>query len=265
MPGTPPVMPDQYFVRFVETPQGRVHSRTLGQPRSPAPPVVAVMGMAVSSYLLPALAILTRWTQAHLVDLPGLAGSGPPTRPLDVTGYAAAVATWLDHARLPPVVLIGHSSGTQTAAHVAAMRPERVRALVLASPTVDPKARSWPRLAWCWARDTRYPLPGLSEQHHPEWRRAGARGILHLVSVHLRDHLEDVVPRVSCPVLVLRGDADRISTETWARQLAGLAAEGRFAAVPGPHTFVWYDPAAWDAPIRDLAAHACDGTPGERR
>jgi pimeloyl-ACP methyl ester carboxylesterase len=115
----PATSPDEYLVRFTDTDQGRMRSRTLGAPHDPAPPVVAVMGMAVSEYLLPALGRLTAWTQAHLVDLPGLAGSGPAAYPLDVRGYAAAVATWLDDADLPPVVLIGHSSSTQVVAHVA--------------------------------------------------------------------------------------------------------------------------------------------------
>lgn len=253
--------PDGYLVRFTGTPQGRMRSRTLGGPGDAAPPVVTVQGMAVSEYLLPSLTVLTGWTRTHLVDLPGLAGSGPATALLDVPGYAAAVTAWLDAADLPPVVLIGHSSSTQVVAHVAIARPQRVAALVLASPTVDPEVRSWPRLITAWRRDSQYPLPGLQQQHTPEWVRAGARQLRNLVSVHLRDQLEDTVARVRCPVLVLRGRHDRVSTESWARRLADLAPDGRFAAMPGPHTFVWSHPDAWCAPIRELAA----SRPGEQR
>jgi pimeloyl-ACP methyl ester carboxylesterase len=70
----------------------------------------------------------------------GVAGSGEPTRTLDVPGYAAAVVEWLDGAELGPVVLAGHSSGTQVAARAAVLAGERrntqVVAVVLASPTV---------------------------------------------------------------------------------------------------------------------------------
>lgn len=110
-----------------------------------------------------------------------------------------------------------------------------------------------------WQRDSRYPLPGLQQQHMPERVRAGPRQLCHLVSVHLRDHLEDTVGGVRCPVLVLRGRHDRVSTESWTRRLADLAPEGRFAPVPGPHTFVWSHPDAWSVPVRDLARHATDG------
>jgi pimeloyl-ACP methyl ester carboxylesterase len=252
----PPELPDEYLVRFAATPQGRMRSRILGAP-SAAPPVVAVMGMAVSDYLLPALAALD-WTESHLLDLPGLAGSGAPPAPLDVPGYADSVANWLAAAELPPVVLIGHSSGTQVAARVAALCPDRVAALVLASPTVDPAYRSWPRVLLRWRLDGRFPLPGLEENHRPEWKRAGPRQIAHLISVHLRDRIEDVLPRISCPTLVIRGEHDRMLTRRWAKELATRAADGGFVEVPGPHTFVWRDPAAWSEPIERLAAHQPD-------
>lgn len=251
----PPAMPDEYLTRFTRTRHGRIRGRAMGEPHD-APPVVSVMGMAVSDYQLPALAALAGAipTRTHLVDLPGLAGSDDAKHRLHVAGYAEAVCDWLDAAELPPVVLIGHSSGTQVAARAAAARPDRVAALVLASPTVDPKARSVPRALYYWRKDARYPMPGLNESHVPEWRRAGIRQIVRLLLAHLRDRLEEVVPRVRCPVLVLFGEQDQICTERWAGELAGLAGDGRLVRLPGPHTFIWRDPQAWCEPIRELAA-----------
>jgi pimeloyl-ACP methyl ester carboxylesterase len=167
----PPELPAEYVVRFTGTPRGRMRSRVLGEPAG-APEAVAVMGLAVSDYQLPALREL-RWTRSHLLDLPGLAGSPDAPRPLDVPGHADAVAHWLDAAGLPPVILIGHSSGTQVAAHAALLRPDRVAGLVLASPTIDPAYRSWPRVLLHWRLDGRFPMPGLEESHRPEWKRAG--------------------------------------------------------------------------------------------
>jgi pimeloyl-ACP methyl ester carboxylesterase len=95
-----------------DTSAGRIRSRSVGELQPGVPEVVLVQGMAVADYLMPAVAELGRWTRAHLVELPGFAGSGEPTRKLDVPGYAAAVVEWLDAAELGPVVLAGHSSGT---------------------------------------------------------------------------------------------------------------------------------------------------------
>lgn len=247
-----PHMPDQYLVRFTDTPHGRLRSRTLGEARPGVPPVVVVMGMAVSNYLLPAVASLATWTQAHLVELPGLGGSGEPRHRMDAHEHARAVAAWLDAANLPPAIIIGHSSGTQVAAGVALRRPAAVAGLVLAGPTVDPSVRSFPRVVVAWRRDSRYPLPGLSRVHIPQWRRAGLLRIYRLVRAYIRGpHLEDLVPHVEAPVLVIRGESDGLSTTSWARRLADLARDGRFAAVPGPHTFVWPYPDSWTAPIQE--------------
>lgn len=248
--GMPPKQPDSYQVHFIDTRYGRMRSRVLGE-RTDAPPVVTVMGMAVSDYLLPAQAALS-WTETHLLDLPGLAGSGEAPHRLNVKEYAEAVCDWLVGARLPPVVLVGHSSGTQVAAVAASERPDLVAATVLASPTIDPKARSVLKALYYWRRDSQYPMPGLSENHKPEWRRAGLLQLIHLLWVHLRHHLEDEMPRLRCPVLVLLGEQDGLCSWSWAHQLVELADNARLVTVPGPHTFVWRDPYVWSEPIRSL-------------
>jgi pimeloyl-ACP methyl ester carboxylesterase len=77
--------------------------------------------------------------------------------------------------------------------------------------------------------------------------------VRHALAASLADRVEDVVPQVAVPVLVLYGDADRICTEAWARELAGRAPDGRFAVLPGAHSFTYTSPDAWSEPIRQLA------------
>lgn len=221
-----PLLPDA-LERHRDTSAGRMRSRSVGEPSPGVPEVVLVQGMAVADYLMPAVAELGRWTRAHLVELPGFAGSGEPTRTLDVPGYAGAVVEWLDAAQLGPVVL--------------------------ASPTVAPVARPLPRMVLRWRLDGKHEPPGLTGSHLHEWRRAGVRGLLHLVRVHLRDRIEESVPAVAVPLLVIRGADDRLSTPEWARGLAASAPRGRYQEVPGAHTFLWADPGSWSAPVRQLA------------
>jgi pimeloyl-ACP methyl ester carboxylesterase len=209
----------------------------------------------VAEYLLPAVRALGEWTRAHLVELPGFGGSGEPPHPMDVGEFADALGQWLAAAGLERVVLVGHSSGTQVAARVA-RDGGRAEALVLASPTIDPRFRSLPRVLLAWRRNHELEPPDLDVVHTPERQRAGLRRVRHALRAHLADALEDVVPQVAVPVLVLYGDTDRLCTETWARQLAQLAHDGRFATVPGAHSFVWTAPGAWSEPIRELATGA---------
>lgn len=246
-------MPPDVALQHRPTAWGVMRSRVVGDQRHGVPEVVAVPGLAVANYLEPALRTLGAWTRAHLVELPGFAGSGEPPHPMDVPQFADALEEWLDASALDRVVLVGHSSGTQVAARVAARRPPAVRALVLASPTIDPRFRSMRQVLLAWRRNRRLEPDSLDEQHTPERERAGLRRVGHVLRVHLADALEDVVPQVPVPVLVLHGDQDRLCTPEWARQLSEAAPDGRFGAVPGAHSFVWTAPEAWSGPIERLA------------
>ncbi len=171
------------LLRYTDVPEGRVRTRVLGRRVTGLPPVVVVQGMAVSDYLLPACAVLAEWTQVHLLDLPGYGGSGEPTRSLNVQGYGETVAHWLEASGLERSLVVGHSSGTQVAAWAGVLCQDRVAAVGLASPTVDPMARSLAKLLFYWRLDARSPSPGLERNHVPEWKRAGPRGIAHLTQI----------------------------------------------------------------------------------
>ncbi len=232
---------------------GVMRSRSVGAPRDGVPEVVAVPGLAVAEYLLPAVRELGAWTRAHLVELPGFSGSGEPPHPMDVPQFTDALAQWLAASDIDRVVLVGHSSGTQVAARVAVRRSPSVRALVLASPTIDPAFRSVRRVMLAWRRNREFEPGSLDELHTPERQRAGWRRVAHALRVHLADALEDAVAQAPVPVLVLHGDQDRLCSESWARRLSELAPDGRFRAVPGAHSFPWTSPGAWSEPIERLA------------
>src|SRR3954468_24511339 len=183
-----------------------MRSRTGGELRAGVPEVVVVHGLAVANYLLPAVRALGSWTRAHLVELPGFSGSGEPPHPMDVPQFADAFAQWLAASGLDRVVLVGPSSGTQIAARVAAGPEPPVRAVVLASPTIDPQFRSMRRVLLAWRRNHALEPPSLDDEHTAERQRAGLRRVRHALRVHLADPLEDVVPQVDVPLLVLYGD-----------------------------------------------------------
>lgn len=253
---TPPQLPREMLLRYTDVPEGRIRTRVLGRRRAGVPPIVVVQGMAVSNYLLPACAALADWTEVHLLDLPGYAGSGQPSRYLDVQGYGQTVAHWLNASELDRCIMVGHSSGSQVAAWAGMLCPDGVAAVALASPTIDPMARSLPRLLFYWRLDARSPSPGLEINHVPEWKRAGPRGIAHLVKVHLHDRIEEQVTRLPMPVLAIRAGHDRLTTDAWMTNLAGTGSHVQWVKVPGAHAFVWTDPDAWSAPLRRLAERA---------
>lgn len=83
--------------------------------------------------------------------------------------------------------------------------PDLVNRVVLGSPTIDPKFRSWPKALVRWRRDGRLEPESLGRSQVPEWRRAGAWRLLHLVRSMLADNLDRTLARVTCPVMVVRG------------------------------------------------------------
>jgi pimeloyl-ACP methyl ester carboxylesterase len=220
-----------------------VHALTAGE--AGGDDVVIVPGLGVSAYLRPALRVLAeRGHRGWLVDPPGFGDSGDARYPLGMAEIAEVLASWLDAQALPRVTVIGHSSGTQAAARLAALAPDRVRRLVLGSPTLDPRYRSWPVALARWVLDgTREPA-GLTGTQRPEWRRAGARRLITLLRSMKADDLERTLAWVRCPVLVLRGARDPLCTPEWARQLS-TGDDRALIELPGlPHAFPYAAPEA---------------------
>jgi pimeloyl-ACP methyl ester carboxylesterase len=125
---------------------------------------------------------------------------------------------------------------------------------MLASPTIDPAVRPFPRLALRFVQEGRVEPPGLTRTHVPEWRRAGPRRLAHLVRVFLRHDIEGALRRLAVPLLVLRGVDDVLSTPEWGRRLVATAPDdSHYVEVPGAHGFPWLDPHSWSEPARQLA------------
>ena len=82
---------------------------------------------------------------ALAVDLPGFGSSPEPSEPWGSPQYADLVAEVIDRSE-PPVVVVGHSFGGRVALHLAASRPELVRALVLTGvPQLFPRQGPAPK------------------------------------------------------------------------------------------------------------------------
>jgi pimeloyl-ACP methyl ester carboxylesterase len=248
-----PTFPSDVQTSFHDGVLGRIRIRSVGAPSPGVPEIVMVQGMTVSDYLLPGIGALATWTRAHLVELPGGSGSGAPPHDLTVPEFAQSVSDWLGMQSFGPVILAGHSSGTQVAAEAARTSASRVVGVVLAGPAIDPATRGWLRVFVRWWADRRQDPKSLDDCHKPERQRVGFRRLFHVLQAHLRHNLEDPVAALPQPVLIIRGRQDRIGTAQWGHRLADLAADGDYVEVPGTHSFCFRYPEAWSSPIRSFA------------
>ncbi|MER5728651.1 alpha/beta fold hydrolase [Streptomyces sp. NPDC002138] len=130
--------PDPVDVRMIATPYGLTRVNSTGP--EGAPPLVLLPGGGTSSLVWGVClrAGLARERRVHAVDLVGepgmsVAAEGRALRtPADLAAWLDAV---LDGLVEGAVELGGYSYGGWIAAHYAALRPERLRRLVLLDPT----------------------------------------------------------------------------------------------------------------------------------
>lgn len=220
---------------------------------------VLVHGMVVASNgTLPlGRALAKRGCSVHIPDLPGFGRSDKPRHALDVVGLANALGRWMDEAGLQGADVIGNSFGTQVAGALCASRDHIASRLALLSPTIDQRyRRGWaaalprgrpdgpPRGGlggWIQskARDLLVPKactgppPPLRSLLRREYLAAGPARALSTYRHALRDDLRARIADLDIPVLVIRGELDRVVSPSWAQSVAMAAPDGRYTEAPG--------------------------------
>ncbi|MFJ3441131.1 alpha/beta fold hydrolase [Streptomyces sp. NPDC086081] len=220
-------------------------------------PIVLVPGLGAPGYLLRTLEHCARSGPARLLDVPGFRDPSGQACPETLGPLAETVARWLAVVPQAPVVLAGHSTGAQVALHAAVRAPERVRALVLLSPTFPPHLRRMRPLLGALARTVVHEPPDVVPAVLPTYLKAGPRRLLACVRSAQADAPEDVLPSVACPVTVLAGERDALCPPDWAGHLARRAATGRALRAPGAHAFPHSHPAV----TAEILAGARTGRP----
>lgn len=201
--------------------------------------MLIVPGAAVLSYARPAAETLAgRGVDARLLPAPG-----EPGVPADLRDYGARLARRIA-AGSRVELLVGLSVGAQAAAvAAAAVGSDRLGQLMLVGPTVDPQARTMPRLLGRWLAGGRVERPELLPEQAPEWRRAGLRRLARVTRSALAVRIEDLLPEVAAGLVVVHGERDVITSHAYASRLA-VDSGGRLIVVPGAtHSWPYADAA----------------------
>lgn len=217
--------------RFVRVGGRDVHVRVGGE----GPPIVLVHGIGVSSrYFFPLGEELAADRAVFAPDLPGSGRSDSPPRALGIGGLSGALLTTLDALELGRVAIVANSLGCQVVADLALRKPERVAALVLIGPTVNPHARSGGRQVAALVEDCVYEPPPLLAIIALDYARFGPRRFVATARAALADRIEEKLPRIEAPALVIRGEHDTLAPQGWCEEAAALLPNGRpLAVVPG--------------------------------
>ncbi len=209
----------------------RVSVRTFARE---ATPVVFVHGLGMSSrYLEPTMVRLASTYPVAGPDLPGFGRSGSPRRALDLCELAMALATWMDVRGIGPAVLVGNSYGCQVIVELVTREPQRALGLVLNAPTMDPSHRSVLGQVSRVIADIPFESLPLATHVVRDYLRAGPLRLLATLRHALADRIEEKLPAIVAPTLVVCGGRDPLVTEDWcveATRLIGMSVPGAAGA-----------------------------------
>lgn len=184
------------------------------------------------------------------VDLPGYGEAPEPVRVLTMQRTADLLAAYLRAQHTAPVVVIGHSMGSQVAAELAARHPQLVERAVLIGPTVNRRERTARQQILRLVQDLLIESPRVIAIGAREYLRAGPnlRGKFRAMLAH---RPEDAYPRVLAPTLVLRGEVDYVCSRAWCRFVAAALPDATSTEIAGHgHETMIRDAAASAAAIR---------------
>jgi len=211
-----------------------LHVRAGGPPNPSRMAVVLVHGVIVSSrYLMPLGVELARDRPVLIPDLPGYGLSEAPGRPPTLESLAAAVIECARASGHTRVALVGQSFGAQVVVEAAVREAPLVERLALVGPTIDPAARNLPAQYVRWQRNTPDEHLSVVPIMARDLADVGPVRAAQLLRVMLADAIEDRLPAVACPALVVRGGRDRVVPATWAERVARAMPRGELAVVPG--------------------------------
>ncbi|MCY3884485.1 MAG: alpha/beta hydrolase [Gammaproteobacteria bacterium] len=188
-------------------------------------------------------------------DLPGWGGSHRPAWARDVRDIAILVGCVIDALKLGPVTLIGSGFGGYIATELATMSPSRMSSLILIGAVglypeegeiLDQMMLSHRQYIQESFRDLQTYIDHFGEEPEPEIRTLWdlSREMTARVSwkpyMHNR-RLKHLLPGVSCPVLIVQGESDKVVPCSVATQSESLLPNSRLEVVPNAGHLVEFE------------------------
>lgn len=187
------------------------------------------------------------------VDMLGFGGSSRDAPDLGMAAQARAIAALLDAEGFATADVLGNSVGGWVAATFAATWPARVRRLVLADaagfkamfdgpPPVnffpDDAAQMRQLLEYVF-HDPAMHAEAVAQAALAQLEASGERAIAGRLFTGLvgSARLEEILPRIAAPTMVLWGEEDRLFPVGLAGYLAGLVPGAGVATIPGAGHF----------------------------
>jgi 2-hydroxy-6-oxonona-2,4-dienedioate hydrolase len=235
---------------WTEVRGARMHAVAIGT----GTPVVLVHGYGVSgAYMLPLARSLSGTFSAFVPDLPGQGKSEQLRGAISLAEHADSLGAWVDANELVRPAFVANSMGCQVVTELAVRRPELVGPMVLVGPTVDPARRARRHQLFSALRDSAREPFSLIALAARDDLAAGPRVLLSTARAVLADRIEERLPLIEQPTVVVHGDQDAFVGREWAERVAALLPRGRLQVVPGePHAVHYTRPELVAALVHEL-------------
>ncbi len=209
-------------------------------------PLVLVHGLSVSSaYWAHLQPLLATHRPVYAPDLPGFGRTTRPRGILNTAALAQALADWMNAVGLTRVHLLGHSLGGPVVAEFAHHYPERAARLILVGATIGTRGASAPYQTLGLLRDSVRESPSLFPVIMRDYWRAGIRRVIGTDIAADNDDIIATVAQLTLPLLIVRGDRDRVVPTRDTRQLREAAAHASFVQIDrAAHAVHWSQPHA---------------------
>lgn len=219
---------------FTEVEGLNMHGVELGEERGvTGPTFVLIPGLGLSGrYMMPTAELLAAAGHVWVPDLPGCGLSDKPERGPGIPELADSLAGWMEKNRIARPVLVGNSLGAQVIVDFATRYPDRLDRAVLVSLTVDPQARRVATQVRRLLLDALHEPAGMYWIAVTDYLRAGLGKVLQTLRKALADPVEEKLPHLACPVLVIRGGRDPIVPQRWAERSERLIDDGELVVFP---------------------------------
>lgn len=225
-------------------------------------PLVLLHGLAGSHrwWRFSVAALADRFS-VHVPELVGFGGSRPAPRQPDIPEMADLLAAWLLDVVGEPAFVVGHSLGAEVSIHLAARHSACVRGLVLVSAAGVPRGLSpgdLLRTATRFGRPRAWGEPRFLPTIAADAARAGPWTLLAVTRQILSDDVRPLLPRITCPTLLVWGEDDPLTPVRDGRVMESALPLARLVIVPGAAHNVMADrPALFNRIVLDfLDEHA---------
>ena len=227
----------------------------------PAAPLVVILpGLGLPQYVFPtAEALSRRGVLCTVLDLPGFAAAGRHGSQPHVHDIGRVAAEWVEaQAVTGPVVVLGHSTGSQAAlaAALSLQETHTQLGLVMAGPTFTPRQRRLGPLAA--ATLTAYRRDSPAELMVVPTAVRGLTGVWSVLRSGMRDSPDERLQNLRVPLVLTAGEADSYAPEDWLHRLASASGSPTVTVcpLPGSHNNPYTHPEELADVVLEAVTHA---------